>query len=187
MGEVPVGCDRGFVAATALRSTPRIEKGLGAMKLAGIAVPVALILALSACAEDQGAKQTGGTLIGAGLGALVGSQIGGGTGQLVAVAVGALAGAYVGGEVGKSLDRADKLSMERTSQRALESNRTGQTSSWQNPDSGHSGTLTPTQTYQSAAGTDCREYQQTVTIDGKTERAHGRACREPDGTWKIVN
>ncbi len=85
------------------------------------------------------------------------------------------------------LKSSDELAMERTSQQALESNRTGQASGWKNPDSGHSGTVTPTETYQTASGNHCREYQQTVTIDGKTERVHGRACREPDGTWKIVN
>ncbi len=33
-------------------------------------------------------------------------------------------------------------------------------------------------------GEQCREYQRTVTIDGKTETAYGTACRQPDGTWK---
>jgi hypothetical protein len=33
-------------------------------------------------------------------------------------------------------------------------------------------------------GQQCREYQRTVTIDGKTETAYGTACRQPDGTWK---
>ncbi len=77
--------------------------------------------------------------------------------------------------------------MQRTSQKALERNRSGQSSGWSNPDSGHRGTVTPTRTYQTAAGRPCREYQQTVTIDGKTERAYGRACRQPDGSWKIAN
>ncbi len=157
------------------------------MKLTRFAIPVALVLALAACAPGQGRKQTGGTLIGAGLGALTGSQIGGGRGKLAAVAIGALAGAYLGSEVGKSLDRADKLAMRRTSQDALEGNPTGQSSSWSNPDSGHRGTVTPTKTYQTASGRPCREYQQTVTIDGKTEQAYGRACRQPDGSWKITN
>ncbi len=157
------------------------------MKLTRVAIPVALVLALSACQQGQGNKQTGGTLIGAGLGALLGSQVGGGRGQLAAVAVGALAGAYFGSEVGKSLDRADRLAMQQTAQNALEKNPAGQASSWSNPDSGHSGTVTPTRTYQTAAGEQCREYQQTVTIDGKTEQAYGRACRQPDGSWKIVN
>ncbi len=157
------------------------------MKLTRVAIPVALVLALSACQQGQGNKQTGGTLIGAGLGALLGSQVGGGRGKLAAVAIGALAGAYFGSEVGKSLDRADRLAMQQTSQYALEKNPAGQASSWSNPDSGHSGTVTPTRTYQTAAGEQCREYQQTVTIDGKTEQAYGRACRQPDGSWKIVN
>ncbi len=156
------------------------------MKLTKIALPVALVLGLAAC-EGQGAKQTGGTLLGAGLGALLGSQVGGGKGQLAAVAIGALAGAYFGSEIGKSLDNADRLAMRNTSQNALERNQIGQASSWSNPDSGHRGTVTPTRTYQAASGDPCREYQQTVTIDGKTEQAFGRACRQPDGSWKIVN
>jgi len=157
------------------------------MKLTKFALPVALVLALAACAPGQVKKQTGGTLIGAGLGALTGSQIGGGKGKLVAVAIGALAGAYLGNEVGKSLDRADRLAMKNTSQSALEKNPVGRTSNWSNPGSGHSGTVTPTRTYQTASGSPCREYQQTVTIDGKTEQAYGRACRQQDGSWKITN
>ena len=35
------------------------------------------------------------------------------------------------------------------------------------------------------ASTYCREYQHTVTIDGKQEKAYGTACRQPDGSWKI--
>ena len=77
--------------------------------------------------------------------------------------------------------------MKQTSQTALEKNPIGRTSSWSNPDSGHSGTVTPTRTYQTASGGPCREYQQTVTIDGKTEQAYGRACRQSDGSWKITN
>ena len=143
-------------------------------------------VAIAGC-ENAGEKQTIGTLAGAALGGLAGAQIGGGRGQLAATAVGALLGAWAGSEVGKSLDKADKLYMKQTSQQALEKNKVGQASTWSNPDSGHSGTVTPTRSYQTAQGDNCREYQQTVTIDGKSERAHGTACRQPDGTWKIVN
>lgn len=152
-----------------------------------IAVALIVTFGLVACENGAGNKQIGGTLIGAGVGGLLGSLVGGGTGQLAAVAVGALAGAYLGGEAGKSLDRADKQAMARTSHRALENNQTGQTSGWRNPDSGHYGTITPTRTYQTASGDPCREYQQTVTVGGKKEEAHGRACRQADGSWKIVN
>ena len=93
----------------------------------------------------------------------------------------------IGSEIGKSLDRADRLYAERTAQSALERAPVGQSTAWSNPDSGHSGTVTPTRTYQTAQGQNCREYQQTVTIGGRTESAYGRACRQADGSWKIVN
>ncbi|HLN26020.1 MAG TPA: hypothetical protein VK558_18780 [Patescibacteria group bacterium] len=34
---------------------------------------------------------------------------------------------------------------------------------------------------------NCREYQSTVTIGGAVQRTHGTACRQADGTWRIVN
>ena len=148
-------------------------------------IVAAMALALAGC-EGQGPKQIGGTLLGGAAGALAGSQFGGGAGRVVATAVGTLAGAWIGSEVGKSLDRADQLAMQRTSQSALETNKTGQTARWSNPDSGHSGTITPTKTYEASAGQPCREYQQTVTIGGRTEQAYGTACRQADGSWKVV-
>lgn len=114
-------------------------------------------------------------------------RVGQGKGQLAAVAAGTLLGAFAGSEIGKSLDKADIAYAERTRQRTLESNPSGTTSTWTNPDSGHSGTITPVKTYQQADGNYCREYQTTVTVGGKTEEAYGTACRQPDGTWKIVD
>lgn len=154
------------------------------MKPAKYVLLAVLALALAAC-EGRGPKQTGGTIIGAGVGALAGSAIGKGRGKLAAVAIGTLAGALIGSDIGKSLDRADRLAMARTSQRALEKNKAGQASSWTNPDTGNKGTVQPTKTFQTASGQYCREYQQTVTIGGKTQNAYGTACRQPDGTWKI--
>jgi surface antigen len=142
---------------------------------------------LGGCADwQQNPKTAAGGVVGAGTGALIGSQFGGGEGQLAAVAIGTLLGALLGTEVGKSLDRADRLEIERTTQRSLEAAPTGQASAWRNPDSGHYGSVTPTNTYQSSSGQNCREYQQTITVGGRTEEGYGTACREPDGSWKIV-
>jgi len=142
---------------------------------------------LASCAQDAGDKQTLGTLIGAAGGGLAGSQVGGGSGKLAATAAGALIGAMVGSEVGKSLDQADRMYMSQTRQRALETNRTGVKSKWVNPDSGHSGTITPQPAVEQSSGGYCREFQETVTIGGQQETAYGTACRQPDGTWKITN
>lgn len=33
----------------------------------------------------------------------------------------------------------------------------------------------------------CREYQATSTIDGRPQPVYGTACRQADGTWRIVS
>ena len=157
------------------------------MTISRFAVVFAAALSLAACVSDQGNKQTLGTLIGAGLGGLAGSQVGSGTGQLAAIGAGVLLGGLLGNEVGKSLDKADIAYAERNAQETLEYQPSGATSSWVNPDSGNSGSITPTATYQSTGGEYCREYQQTVTVGGEQQSAYGTACRQPDGSWKLVN
>lgn len=143
------------------------------------------LVAVVGC-TNTGPKELGGTLVGAGVGGLVGSQIGGGTGQVVATGLGVLIGGLVGSEVGRSLDRADRLEMEQATQRSLESAPSGQVTTWRNPDTGHSGTVEPVRTYETSQGAYCREFQQTISVGGKVEKAYGTACRQPDGTWKIV-
>ena len=32
---------------------------------------------------------------------------------------------------------------------------------------------------------DCRDFTETVTIGGRPQQAYGRACRQPDGTWRV--
>jgi uncharacterized protein YcfJ len=59
-------------------------------------------IVLSGCITSN---QQGGTLIGAGVGGLLGSQIGNGTGKLVATGLGVLAGAMAGQAVGQHMDR----------------------------------------------------------------------------------
>ena len=151
-----------------------------------IAVVAVLCLGLSACANDGSdrGKEIAGTAVGAALGGLLGAQIGSGTGQLIATAAGVALGGYLGNQVGKSLDQADRVAAEKNAQQSLEYAKTGTTSGWTNPDTGHSGTFTPGQPQQTA-GTWCRPFEQTITVDGRTETATGTACRQQDGTWRI--
>lgn len=147
---------------------------------------LSIIALLSGSAYAAGPKEGGGTLLGAGAGALIGSQFGGGTGQLVGVAIGTLAGALIGQDIGRTLDRTDQVYMQQTAQQTLETLPSNQTSIWVNPDSGNSGAVTPTHTYQDRDGRYCREYQQTVIVGGGQQQAYGTACRQPDGSWQIV-
>ena len=143
---------------------------------------------LGACADrGVGQKEGFGTAIGAGLGALAGSQIGGGKGKMAAVAIGTLLGAFAGNEIGKSLDKADQIALEGAGEQARTAP-IGKTIDWSNPKSGNSGTVTPIREGRhTGSGNYCREFKQTVTIDGRTNEAFGVVCRQPDGSWKITN
>ena len=136
---------------------------------------------------DQGKMGSGeiiGTLAGAAIGGLVGSQFGGGTGNKIAIGAGVVAGGFLGNKIGSALDCKDQQYHYDTTQNALETQKTGQTSTWANPDSGHSGAITPTKTYSAADGMPCRDFTQTIYVEGKYEEVKGSACRQPDGTWK---
>ena len=57
---------------------------------------------------------------------------------------------------------------------------------WANPDTGNSGTVTPMRDGTSTSGKYCREFRQSVMIGGEQEEAYGVACRQPDGSWQVV-
>jgi surface antigen len=139
-------------------------------------IMVSMILALAACT-----KQEVGTVAGGATGALIGSQFGSGSGKVAAAAAGTLIGALIGGNIGKTMDKVDRMEMSR----ALENNRTGQSTGWTNPDSGNSYSVQPTKTYQANNGQPCREYTTTAVIDGRQERIKGTACRSSDGSWRV--
>jgi len=82
-----------------------------------------------------------------------------------------------------ALTPADYAVMAAATQDALEGRKIGEGHNWSNPDSRHLGTVTPTRTYTSEAGQDCREYQTTVTVEARTEIRFVNACRGADGTW----
>jgi surface antigen len=154
------------------------------------ALTLMLILALplslrAECYSDNRNKEVVGTLLGAAAGGLIGSQIGGGAGNKVAIGAGVLVGGMVGNRIGRSLDCQDLNYHSDTTQRTLETQVSGSTSRWQNPETGHSGAITPVRTYVSRDGAPCREFEQTLFVDGRQEVVTGTACRAPDGRWQI--
>lgn len=133
-------------------------------------------MALGGCATKAGT----GALVGAGAGAATGAVIGEEEGALI----GALLGAAVGGGVGYALDVRDR-------QRAayvLETAPTHQTETWVNPDTGARYEMTPTETYyQSQSGQPCREFSLDAYVGGRPQETWGTACRQADGSWRIVS
>lgn len=121
-------------------------------------------------------------ILGGAGGAVAGAQFGKGTGKLAATAGGALLGFLIGTEVGQSLDAADAA----CAHESLEYAETGQPVVWRNPDAGAQYTMVPTRTYENS-GTYCREYTTRVQVGGRTQQGYGTACRQPDGSWRMVN
>ena len=157
------------------------------MQLLKVVPIVLLAFVLSSCAAieqtyQENPKAVLGSVLGAGAGAGIAALAGGSPGVIVASALG---GALLGGFVGKKLDDRDKQMATQAANQAFERNSSGQASAWNNPDSGNSGSITPTKTYQLATGQYCREYRQTITIGGEPQQSYGTACRQPDGTWKV--
>lgn len=134
---------------------------------------------VSGCALNR--EQTG-ALAGGMVGAATGSTIGGGSGRTAAIILGALLGTAIGANIGRHMDEQDRM---KTAQ-VLESNKTGQPTTWINPDTRDRYTVTPTRTYEEQ-GTPCREFTMNANVGDETQKVYGTACRQSDGSWKIVN
>ena len=147
----------------------------------GIAVLVAVLSALSltACETTTHAQQ--GEVLGGVIGGVIGSQVGDGTGNTAAIIVGTIAGAMIGRHIGESMDDRDRL-MAAT---ALNNSRTGETTTWVNPDTGYQYTVVPTRTYEESTG-PCREFQLDATVNGQNNQdIYGTACLQADGSWLV--
>jgi surface antigen len=141
---------------------------------------LSLSILLASCSEVT--HEGVGTVTGGVVGGLIGSRFGGGAGQVAAAAGGALLGAYLGGQIGKYMDKQDQMQM----QRALETAPTGRQVGWTNPDNGNRYNVVPTRTYY-VKEQPCREYTTNAVIGGKTEKIYGKACRQADGSWRVVS
>jgi len=138
--------------------------------------------ALMAGCATTGPREETGMVIGGVLGGVLGHQVGGGRGRTAATIIGTIAGVAIGGSIGRTMDDVDRMRVAAT----LETTRTGVATTWQNPDTGYDYRMVPTRTYESTEG-PCREYTLDAQIGGRTEQVYGTACRQPDGSWRIVD
>lgn len=136
-------------------------------------------ISLIGCASKQEQGAVTGMAVGAALGSAMSRDH---HDRPFAIWLGAVVGSMLGSTVGRYMDEQDQM---RTSM-ALENNRTHESTSWVNPDSQHQYTVEPTRTYEMAEGTPCREFTMNASIGGKTEEVYGTACRQQDGSWKVI-
>ncbi len=145
----------------------------------------AVLLAGCQQAQNWGGGESLGTLGGAAAGGLIGSQIGHGSGNAAATLTGVLLGGFLGNRMGSMVDEGDRAAATRAEHRAY-SAPIGQQITWNNPNNGNSGVIVPTRDGYDQSGSYCREFQQTITVGNQRQQGYGKACQQPDGSWKIV-
>lgn len=130
----------------------------------------------------------GSTAAGALAGGLVGNQLFHGKNAFAGVLAGALIGGVIGDQIGQHMDKQDQINMKS----AVINTPMNQEATWKSDKAGPGGrpvtyTVRPVRNFSTAASSYCREYQTTVTVGGEAKHAYGKACRNPDGSWKILS
>ncbi len=124
-----------------------------------------------------------GAALGGAAGGLLASEIASSKDRPLAIAGGTLLGILVGGSIGRSMDQLDQHCVGQI----LEYAPAQQPVAWENPDRESSYRVTPVHTYEDGQERYCREYQTVATVGGERRETYGTACRQPDGSWQIVN
>jgi len=146
----------------------------------GVVLPPTAAHAQASCDRGLFTNQNIGTALGAAVGGLLGSQLGGGSGKTIMTIVGVLGGGVLGNQIGAGMDAGDRGCYAQTLDRAPE----GQTVAWHNPDNNRDYRVTPRKDFK-RHGRRCREVSTEVMIDGQPQTAEGTACRQKDGSWKF--
>ena len=145
-----------------------------------------LALNLGACADDPEAFGVLGSALGGALGGVAGSQIGDGVGQLLATAAGGALGAYYGGKLFRQMAEADQDRARQAHYHALERTPSGQSVHWHNPDRTAGGRVSAQPAFSANNDAPCRRYSHTIELEGEQEVESGVACRQADGSWRVV-
>ncbi|MBD0415891.1 hypothetical protein [Oryzicola mucosus] len=97
-----------------------------------------------------------------------------------------LNGGLIGGQIGSGLNDSDRRSALAAEYRALEYAQASQPVTWSGS-SGRTGQVVALQPYR-VGSQDCRQYTQTVnSTAAAVSTARGTACRNPDGSWSLLN
>lgn len=124
-----------------------------------------------------------GSVLGGAAGGAIGSTIGSGDGRTVAIIGGTIIGVIVGGSIGRAMDEVDQNCVGQILEHAPD----GRTVVWTGPQGGVPYQVTPVSTFQTQSGIYCREYTTATVIAGERQQLQGTACRQPDGSWQLVD
>lgn len=137
--------------------------------------------------ECQSRPDATGIAIGAVLGGLLGHTVAGRNDRGMATVAGVIAGGAIAASITSKLDCDDRAYAYRTYTDGFNSGRENARFEWKNPGSDHRGEFTVGDYYDDPDGFRCAEYSQTIYIGGRAQAGKGRACRQPDGAWAMID
>ncbi len=150
---------------------------------------LALLILLPACQSDspQSSEKTNSSLgtKGSPTSAAAANQANHNSAQPTTTLTSTVLNGYSANKLGATVDDSDRAAAARAEQRAYTAP-VGQQITWNNPQNGNAGTITPVRDGYDNSGAYCREFHQTTTIGGQQQQGYGRACQQPDGSWKIA-
>ena len=119
-------------------------------------------------------------------GALLGGAAGNviGRGDAASTLAGALLGGIIGGRDRSGSRCAGSSVLRRV--RSFQALDTGRPMSWRGERREVYGEVIPGPSFREGRQY-CREYTHTIYIGGRPQEGYGTACREPDGSWRIVS
>jgi surface antigen len=139
-----------------------------------------------ACRSSSG-DQVAGAIFGAIIGGIIGNQFGQGSGRDAATIAGIIIGGAAGSQMARDLSCEDNYYISHAYMSGLQTVPDGRPYHWQSPYSETRGYFTPTRTYRDRRYGRCRQFTQTIYINGRPRTGHGTACRDRSGRWQIVS
>jgi surface antigen len=126
---------------------------------------------------------TGGTIVGAVAGGVIGNQFGHGDGRTAATLGGVILGGIAGNAIASDMNCDDRRYAFASYRDGFEG-RIGQRYSWRTNDRGSFGSFTPVREF-SRGGYTCRDFTTITYRHGREYDRSGTACRQNDGNWYL--
>lgn len=138
------------------------------------------------CERQRSGNTVGGAIVGGLLGGLLGNSVSRGPQRGAGTAVGVILGGVVGASIGNnSLNCEDRSYEVNTYYSGFEAGIPHRRYDWRSPRGGAYGYI-QVEDYYRDRGARCARYTQEIWVRGRPETARGYACRQPDGTWRMV-
>lgn len=137
--------------------------------------------------ECRNESDPGGALIGALIGGLIGNSVGDDGNRAGATIAGVIIGGVIGNAMSKDLDCDDRSYAYRSYYNGFNSGRPGARYGWTNPRTSRRGDVVVDNYYTDRYGFRCANFTQTVYFQGRPRVTRGRACRQPDGAWAVLD